>query len=260
MAEYVNFYENLKEAEMRLSHTVVMYDGEPYYVLAITNHHADGIFRIYLDQLGLPCGLVHQIENIPYDYAEHPSTPMTRGQALDDWLASRGKEFPGVIRKQMNSPLFNKFRPFPLGMCNYQGKSRYLERLPTRYTQQGLTQQMLIGTAVRSSPSLGYTKNEVPSIFSSEFYDTIKGNYPSFQECLRNMTHPDIANESTAFHREFALVKGPLGLLFLSYKHDIVGFLPNGDDSVVMLSAEFRHLKEVTAELNVFFDVRINNK
>ena len=43
-----NFYENLKEAQMRLLRTVVTYDNEPYYVGAITNHMKDGIFRVYL--------------------------------------------------------------------------------------------------------------------------------------------------------------------------------------------------------------------
>jgi hypothetical protein len=44
----------------------------------------------------------------------------------------------GILRKQMNSPLFNKFRPYPLGMCNTKGqRAYYLERQPNRKTEQG---------------------------------------------------------------------------------------------------------------------------
>ena len=54
MASYLNFYETVTEANMRLRQTVVLYDNEPYHVLAISDHISKGEealkgeFRIYL--------------------------------------------------------------------------------------------------------------------------------------------------------------------------------------------------------------------
>jgi hypothetical protein len=53
MATHPNTFETVKEAMMRLRRTVVVYDGQPFVVLCITNHKADGIFRIYLQATGL---------------------------------------------------------------------------------------------------------------------------------------------------------------------------------------------------------------
>src|SRR3546814_20877703 len=65
------------------------------------------------------------------------STPqhIERGKRMDNFL----KDNPdcGIIRKNMDSPLFNRFRPFPLGMCNLNGETYFLCRSPTRNTQQG---------------------------------------------------------------------------------------------------------------------------
>ena len=49
--KYPNFYENLSEANKRLHGTVVLYDGHPYYILAISNHFTDGIMRVYMEPL-----------------------------------------------------------------------------------------------------------------------------------------------------------------------------------------------------------------
>jgi hypothetical protein len=49
-----------------------------------------------------------------------------------------------IIRKTMNSPKFNKFRPFPLGMCNSNGRCYFLERQPLRpKVEQGLIRSMV---------------------------------------------------------------------------------------------------------------------
>jgi hypothetical protein len=48
MQEHVNFYENIKEARMRLKGTIVLYEGIPYRVLAIADHKGP-VFRIYLN-------------------------------------------------------------------------------------------------------------------------------------------------------------------------------------------------------------------
>ena len=86
MANHKNFYETIKEARMRLAQTVVMYDGEPYYVLALDNHKSDGIFRVYLDKLGQKGGMAHRRLNIPFEYYDGETSV---GAAMDKWQIGR---------------------------------------------------------------------------------------------------------------------------------------------------------------------------
>src|SRR3546814_3440759 len=119
-----------------------MYNNSPYYVLCITDHKKDGIFRMYLDELYTERGAaISLIPGIPYEYNDGTPQHIERGKRMDNFL----KDNPecGIIRKNMDYPLFNRFRPFPLGMCNFNGETYFLCRSPTRTTQQGLTENMI---------------------------------------------------------------------------------------------------------------------
>jgi hypothetical protein len=248
MKEHVNFYETLKEAQMRLRGTVVMYDGIPYYVLSITNHKPDGVFRMYLQPLGLD-----QSGGLPRPIIENFSLEDPGlGTYFDDWLDKNPKS--GYLRKMMNSPAFNRFRPFPLGMCNIGNGVTYLERQPNRKTEQGLIRTMIAQRRISAMSSGGKTPSNI-DMLSIEFRETLMGHYPTAQECLKEFEDPTVSNEAVAFHRNFALVRGPIGMLFLAYKGDVVGILPNGDLSVIKLGKEFRHVKESVEELRLFNNI-----
>jgi hypothetical protein len=243
MKEYPNFYENVKEAMLRLRRTVVLYDGAPYSVVCITNHKSDGKFRIYLEPIGLDGSQDRpQLDNFP---PEHPGI----GAYLDQWLAEH-KNSP-IIRKSMDSPLFNKFRPYPLGMCNYGTGAMYLERQPNRKTEQGLTASMLCETVLSLDPQPIKRVGSI-SVYGKQFRDCVLGKYPSAMECLQNLLDPDIENTAVAFDRKFGLVRGPIDMIFLAYKGDIVGVLPRNNFSEVRLGRDFKHVKEVAAELGLF--------
>lgn len=252
MTEHINFYENLKEAEMRLQNTIVMYDGEPYYVLCICDHNKDGIFRMYLDKMGNEKGMAVHNYSMPYE-SYHPD----RGKKMDEFLEKHPEA--GVIRRMMNSPKFNRFRPFPLGMANIHGRVQYLERTPTRHTQQGLTETMIY----RQTFSFGGNTEKKRAInqfnfLGIEMYNTIMGNYPSAKDVLVAMNDPEIGggNEATAFHRYFAFVRGPLDLMFLAYKEKTVGYMPHGDLSKIIIPPDYRYTKEVVSDLCLFEDIR----
>jgi hypothetical protein len=53
--KHKNFYENAKEANLRLRNTVVWYNGPgeqgPYFVMIITDHDGSD-FKIYMKKLG----------------------------------------------------------------------------------------------------------------------------------------------------------------------------------------------------------------
>lgn len=250
---YVNFYENIKEAEIRLRHTCVLYDGKPYYVLAMDDHREDGVFRIYLDEMGHKNGMTfNNFYDIPYEVPMAPG--QKRGKLMDDWMEKN----PGhrIIRKKMNSPLFNKFRPFDLGMMNLGGRVIFIERQPTRNTQQGLTTQMLQQTEVSLSGSRPRRDGGGSmDLFSEPMTACITGQYPTIHQCIDNLKDDNCTNEGAAFHRKFAILRGPLNMLFLAYKDDVIGQLVNNDTSILRISNKFKHVKESVEELSVFNNV-----
>jgi len=254
MADYPNFYESLKEANMRLNSTVVMYEGIPYYVLGITDHRGDGKFRIYLIDLGK----LDEADEYFRVKSNLPGGHSSLGVSFDE-LIIRDK-FPFIHRKYMTSAGFNKFRPFSLGMMNVKSPCAaavYVERQPNRKTEQGLIQSMLCETFITASTRNGNLKQSMATnILSEEFKDCILANHPSPKEAIEAIVNPKIQNESIAFHRQFALVRGPVDMVFLAYKSDIVGYLPYGDYSRVKLAKNFQHTREVISELNLFASIQ----
>lgn len=263
MKEHLNFYECLKEANDRLRGTIVMYNDMPFYVLAITDHKGDGVFRIYLDPIGIDPSERHS-PNLG-DYS--PGSP-NLGVFMDDWI----EKFPksGILRKQMNSPHFNKYRPFPLGMCNYTtigfnnkiqwSGTYYLERQPARPSMsQGLTRNMICEHLVSASPRRDNPKDRLGTqidVMSPAFLSCVKADHPSAKECLENLLDPDIENEAVAFHRDFALIRGPIDMIFLGYKADVIGVLPKNNFEYLRIGRKFRQCKEVVEELGLFANVQ----
>jgi hypothetical protein len=248
--QYPNFYENVKEAQIRLAQTVVLYDGEPYFVLCFDDHKPDGIIRIYMDKLSSSMEIFKS--SVPHECALVPGR--RRGDVMDEFILKNPQT--SIIRKHMNSPLFQRFRPFPLGMCNQKtgggGVATFCERNPTRQTQQGLMNNMIQSRRVGMQPGQGSI-----NLFSDEFRDCIMGRYPSVKDCIKVMSSSDYTDQSVAFDRKFAFVRGPVGMVFLAYQSDVVGALPNGDLSVVKLSKEFSFTKEVVDKLGIFEDIRV---
>ena len=144
-ANYPNFYESLPEARRRLLNNVVLYDGEPCFMLAITDHKEDGIFRAYLEPLKDPDESSlsnHSKWNESccpvFDYSyDYPAL----GESLDKWMKAN-PDAP-LLRKTLNSPKFKKFRPFPLGMVNLGGDVYYMSKRPLRRSDQGLIEDQL---------------------------------------------------------------------------------------------------------------------
>lgn len=257
MPSFPNFYERIDEAKMRLRGTVVMYDDEPYYVLAVTDHKADGKFRIYLDPLSRGKSAIFSFEDFPRVQDYH-----CPGEVLDLWI-DRNPE-SGVLRKYMGAAGFNKYRPFPLGNMNSMGTVYYCERSPTRNTHQGLRRESVIAMPVSVSPDSSgrgrkgyydaYTEGRNIGIdFENnlEFYDCIKGAYPTFQEVVEALLDPEVTNSGVAFHREFSVFRGPLNMLFLCYQHQGVGQILGGGETMV-LSKEYEYLLESVQDLGVF--------
>lgn len=265
MPSFPNFYERIEEAQMRLRSTVVLYDEEPYYVLAVTDHKADGKFRIYLD----PTSRGRSARDTFFDFPRLGDYHCP-GEVLDKWIEQNPDS--GVLRKYMGAAGFNKYRPFPLGNMNCNGKVYYCERTPTRNTQQGLRREAVVALPVSVSPDVAntgkrgyydaYTEGRGVGIdlYDLEFYDCIKGSYPTFAEVVDALRDPTVTNSGVAFHREFSVFRGPLNMLFLCYQHQGVGKLQgetSGKFNRLVLSSEYGYLKESCEDLGVFAEIDV---
>lgn len=243
--KYPNFFETIKEARMRLEQTVITHNGFPYYCLTVGDDTEDGIFDVYLDPLrdDQMEMAIHQYGDIPFHWIDEEDGE-TKSDRMRKWLQIRPDS--GVITKKANDPGFNNFRPFPLGMVNIAGQVTYTERSPTRNMQQGLTGPML------KQWHFGADRRASISITSPYVKDTILGDYPDAKACLDAVSDPRCANKDAAFHRYFAISESVSGFLFLAYKSDLVGLLPNGDFSRLVLGTEYTYTKEVIEELELF--------
>lgn len=262
--KHKNFFETVKEANLRLRNSIIWYDGPsekgPYHVLIICCDTGDE-FKIYMKKIG------QKYYNVPgvMPPSEHCSEPEGFQKHMDKFM----KDYPSfnMVRKDLSSPHFNNFRPFPLGMMNTVAKDKngkvvdcetvYLERQPNRVTQQGLIRTMIYVTPVnaamtRSPKPINYNFD----LWSEDFHDCIMADHPSIDECMSKLTNHSFANEAAAFHRYFAIVRGPIGMLFLSYKGDIVGLLDNNNLSSVTMDRDYRYVKETVDDLHVFKNIK----
>lgn len=245
--DYPNFYENLREATARLQGTIVMYDGSPYSVLHLAEH-SDGIFRVYM----LDVAKDPRHMNYPEEFFRANGNTQLMAQFYDRWMEGAGKTV-GIVRKKINSPHFNKFRPFPLGMCNIEGQAYYVERAPIRRGLQGLSPN---GMTISSLALVNDPNNRVGGrggfqLYSPGFKDCVMGAYPSAKECVQNLQDPNILNSSVGFHRKFAFVRGPLDMIFLAYKEESIGYV-DPREMVVTLGRRFVQHREVIDGLGVF--------
>lgn len=251
MKNYPNFYEHIEEARARLNRTVVLYDGFPYFVLAITDH-MDEIFRIYLEPLGVlkPQEKYKDFYLLTSGYSQ--DFPMM-GQGMDTILEASPD--CGILRKHINSPRFNRFQPFPLGMCHVGPQAYYIERQPVRpLMHQGLVKTACLETLItagsrQTNPTRPAQRFE---IMTEAFRDCILGEHLAADAALSYLQDDTVANDALAIHREFALVRGPLDIIFLAYRTDIIGLLSNHDFSRLRLGKNFGYCKEVVEELNIF--------
>lgn len=248
--DYPNFFESQKEAYIRLNGTVVLLAGEPVEVVALSEHLKDGVVYAYVR----PIGLTHEeMVNRPNPTLGHNAHLPTVGITLDAWMQTNPS---GQLRRvPLGSPEFNKFRPYELGMYWDPPHVYYVERQPNRKTEQGLISTMLVTKKLALEEDKSITASV--NMYGPEMYRCIKGEHPTPQRCIEALTCNKYANKAAAFHRHFALIRGPVDTLFLSYKTNTIGVLPHGDLSQVRLSRDFSYTREVVEELHLFNDIRI---
>lgn len=208
-------YESVEEANMRLSGTVVKYDGEPVYISRVTEANP-----------GDPKGDVFRV------YAR----PLPVGRAVED---------ENEFRKFISSKRFD-LSTIKTGFMNKDGTTYFLSRAPARQYKQGLSGNSLNVVNFFSPHAKGYHFDAL--LKTREFAECLRGEYPTFREALRAVQDGDA--EARAFSRSFAFVADPEldGLVFLYHKTDKVGYM-SGEHFV--LASNFQCLRESLQELGL---------
>lgn len=267
MVAHKNFYETIQEAKMRLRNTIVRYREDFYYVIDVSDHMADGKFRVYMDELGH--SRVGRDRLVGFPDGNGAFSPESFAKSLDKFIEKNPES--GLVRKYADSKHFEKFRPFPLGNVNCNGSVVFCERTPTRNMHQGLLQEAVMCTNVQSAPpqydpnaragrgTYGVNNNpfgnSAVDVLGPHFYAMLRGIYPSYQEVVSNLRDPSILNKGCAFHRDYSVMRGPLDMLFLCHRHSGVGYIDNGNK--LYLGSPHSFLKEELAELNIFDAIEI---
>ena len=210
-------YESVNDANMRLSGTIVLYDGKPVYIrevgaLAEGEGKNGDIYRVYIKEL--------------------PIKPNDRG---------------AYERKFISSKKFD-LAPFPMGFMNTaSGKAVYLSRAPRRQQKQGLSEATLSQYVVGDLSGQGRLVRFADLTSSQQFVDCINGKYPSVAEATKMVAE---GADSVAFSRVFAIArdKSLPELIYLYHKKDKVGFIMDGK---LKLSAKGRCLRESLNEVGV---------
>jgi len=208
-------YENIHDAQMRLSGTVVLYDGDPVYIRDIGQKDPgdpkDDVFRVYAEKL-----------------------PRT------------GRDNLAEMRKFISSKKFD-MAPFPMGFINRGGYAYYATRTPRRQQKQGLSE----GTFFTTVPGFENEKAGLSfgnAVQSREFVDCIKGVYPSMEDAVKSIISGEA--KSVGISRTYALVgdRSLDGLIYLYHKSEKVGFILDG---TLKLSKSAVCLKESLREVGI---------
>lgn len=200
------FWTDIEQARVRLLGTIVLYKDLPVYVQDITRGQ----------------GLAN------------PRTPRI--------LISDVEDTTKMVRKRLDSPHFNKFRSLPsLGWINRrQGQAVFVERLPARIQQHGISQQ---NTRVHHfNGDLALLDSGRPDIsqtfFNKYFKMSHQGLFPSLESILNNIQE----GNAIAFNRDCCVTRDELGMRWLYHKTRKVGMFPGAD--TVVLANKFSYLRD----------------
>jgi hypothetical protein len=142
----------------------------------------------------------------------------------------------GVVDQVLiDDPLLD-FSPVPVGYVNYNGGSAYVHRVPIRKWKQGLHRDNL-NVEWDTYNGLG---EDADILVTSSLARSILNEYPAFDEAIERVRSK--RDKSCAFNRKFSLVRSDIGLLWLYYKGEQVGWI-EGEQTFV-LGNEHRYLQE----------------
>lgn len=208
------FWTDLTQAQERLTHCVVLYDDQPFYIESVEAHE-DGIPRARL----LACNPTRE-----------------------------------ASRKMLNSPKFKRFRDLPrLGWSNMGGAmgAALLERRAVTTRTHGLNNNNVSVKTFRTVDSgevllRGGNYNFNGCMFLQGFSDANSGKFPTLAGILQNIAE----GSAIAYSRKFCVFRDTTGIRWLYRNSDRVGLF-TGVDTLNLLT-KFAFLREEIMEDEAF--------
>jgi hypothetical protein len=234
---------------MRLRGTVVLYKGDPVQIQEIREGTGkEDILRVLIKPLPLTTPGAADMEGNVFPVPPVPQAAVQRRGAggLMDFArqAVEAAKEEGGVQKYISSKHFD-IAPFPLGYVNKPTDSGafYCSRMPNRVQKQGLCAENFKGTDNYKGLVDFRTFlrcKEVPLM--------VAGNYPTFEQALKNLTKVP----SVAFNRYFCLVRDEViaDLVYVYHRGMKVGML-NKVTGDLCLGERFLCLKESLTELGL---------
>lgn len=234
-------YETVEDATMRLRNTVVLYKGNPVFILEVRRGEGkDDIFRVLIQELPTA-----RLGNIVFQ-GPGEVRPVLPGDPFGAAI-NRPERKPDAPpekkeRKYISSKHFD-IAPFPLGYVNQEKGNGvfYCSRMPNRMQKQGLCQENFKGVDNFGAPVQFGRFLQCKGVI-----DMVHGVYPSITEARKMLDEYG----SVAFDRHFCLMKDEVipELAFLYYKGSKVGMFR---DDQVMLGNKYMCLRERLDEMEL---------
>lgn len=258
-------FDNLADAQQKLQQSIVLYQGIPVFVHAVLNSRPDGIFRVYFKPIPL---------TLPVDFNNDPDEDEAGVQEIvNPFRPMRGDDMreldrryraDGCIRKKINSPHFNGFRPITLGYMNHFEGTNTLPIFVVRSTARQYSQGVKLRTLTFERPALFNEPvdrmGEANLARSIGFKEMVANEYPSIKDAIDVIKDDSKAPKGVAVSRDVAIMyQSDLAMYLVFVRNQLVGYLDDsqGDRFVVSVSKEKRHLKEILE--GVGFVVNVKN-
>lgn len=196
-------YETREEANLKIANSVILYEDNPIYVKEIK-------------------------EDMSVVFWKLPFIDMANDK---------------TFKIKLNNEKLS-MRDFNIGYVNpeYPNKNKaiFLFRKPVRKSRQGICGENLFSYNYEGGGENRVGMNSL--LYDKGFVSMFKNSYPTFEEAAELLTK-DESPKRIAFHRDFALEKDPLGVLFVYYRGQKVAW---GNLGRFVAPAKFEFLKEVS--------------
>lgn len=196
--------------------------------------------------------LEQKLGNSIIRYDGKPVFVRTDNQSLHLYTLPGGQDLIKVVKR--DDPLID-ISPIKLGYCNVRRgeilRACYITRTPWRRTKQGLTSS---GIRLNHHQGVAPTGSTSTAIFGSkDFVEMLNNEYMAMEKVmtlLNNLYEKNKSYQEVAIHRNVAIGINDLGIIYVYYKGERVGWIQPGTTTVTIPSDNYGPI--ITKYLNGF--------
>ena len=127
-----------------------------------------------------------------------------------------------------------------LGYINFNAEAVYVRRIPLRRYKQSISPEALEGYIPSRNNSSKYRGSMRNLVISAAGHSMFVGSYPKIDNALKSIASGVV--RSIAISRNVALSINQMGIVYIYYKTDQVGYLDVANSKVLVPSDEFAYI------------------